>query len=451
MSPARSTRERVALVLVTFLVLTPRPAPAGPALTIYSHNLGLVRERRVLDLQGSRDTLRLADVSEQLDFSSVRLVLAGNGRVSRLAYRFDVASGDGMIERARGSRVRIASRGDRISEGTLLAADGSWLVVRSDDGAVSTVARPAVEEVRLAKPPEGMSLRPILEAVLEGGKKGRVDAELSYLTGGLSWSAEHTLVRAGESGGAWSATVTVDNTTGQEFRDAALKLVAGDLRRDTPRPPMTMRTETMMGVAAAEKADLGEESFADYHLYTLDRPATLRDRESQTLTMLDPRAVKLTPRYLYRGGTNSVAAQLVIENTTAAGLGVPLPGGRVRIYDTDASGSLQLTGEVRIPHTAEGEKLTLEVGTAFDLAAERREVYNKRISDREREYQVEVKLRDRKKSDVTIRVEESVGGDNEVLASSHPYTRKDASTIQFDLGVPAGKETVLTYTVRVRY
>jgi hypothetical protein len=121
------------------------------------------------------------------------------------------------------------------------------------------------------------------------------------------------------------------------------------------------------------------------------------------------------------------------------------------VHQADPAGAIQLTGEARIGHTAEGEKMTLEVGTAFDLAAERREVYNKRITDREREYQVEVKLRDRKRSDVSIVVEESVGGDSEILNSSHPYTRKDASTIQFHVAIAAGKEAIVTYTVRNRY
>ena len=400
---------------------------------------------------GARDTVRLPEVSERLDFSSVRLAPEGGARVTRLAYRYDVASGDGLIDHARGHRVRIASRGDRATEGMLVAADGNWLVVRADDGSVSTLARAAVEEVRLANPPRDMSLRPSLEAVLEGGRKGSVDAELSYLTGGLSWSAEHVLVRTGENTATWSAAVTVENSTGRDYRDATLKLVAGELRRDVASP-MPRRMEAMMGVAAAEKsADLSESGFAEYHLYTLDRPATLRDRESQSLTMLEPRTVKVTPRYLYRGGASGVAAQLLLQNTAASGLGVPLPGGRVRVYEADATGAIQLSGETHLAHTAEGEKLTIDVGTAFDLAAERREVYNKRITDREREVQVEVKLRDRKKTEVSIVVEESAGGDSEVLTSSHPYTRKDANTLQFVLPVPAGKETVLTYTVRVRY
>ena len=159
----------------------------------------------------------------------------------------------------------------------------------------------------------------------------------------------------------------------------------------------------------------------------------------------------MTPRYLYRAGSMGVAAQVELTNTAAAGMGVPLPEGRVRFYEKDVQGELHFTGESRIRHTPEGEKLTLDVGTAFDLVAERREVYNKRISDREREYEVEIKLRNRKQSDVLIVVEENVASDHEVIRKSHEFTRKDASTLRFVVPVAAGKEAVLDYAVRVRW
>ena len=150
MSPARI------VLLSGMLGLLAPPAAAGPAVTVYTRDLGFVREARTLELRGARDTLRLPDVGERMDFSSVRFVPAGQARVTRLAYRYDVASGDGLIERARGSRVRVASRGDRVTEGTLLASDGTWLVIRTDDAGLSTLARAAVEEVRLANPPGDM-------------------------------------------------------------------------------------------------------------------------------------------------------------------------------------------------------------------------------------------------------------------------------------------------------
>lgn len=428
-------------------------AAAGPVVTLYSHDLGLVRETRAFDLADASQTVRLEDVSTGLDFSSVRFV-PSSGRLARLAFRFDVASGSGLIERALGERVRVASKDNRVTEGTLLSADGEWLVVRTDDAGVSTLARSAVEEVRLAKPSATMSLKPALEAVIEGGRKGRASADLMYLTAGLSWSAEHLLVRTGETTAQWSASVSLVNTTGRDYVDASIKLIAGDPQRSGGMPsprPMMMKTMAMSaeGMAAG---DMSEAAFADYHLYTLGQPATLRDRETQRLTMIEPKNVTVKPRYLYRGGDpRGVQSQLELVNSTAAGPGVPLPGGRVRFYQADADKDVQFTGETAIGHTPVDEKLTLDVGTAFDLAAERRETANRRISDRERELSVEIKLRNRKTSDVTIVVEEPIGGDAELTAQSYPSTKKDANTFRFEIKVPAGKETVLTYTARVRY
>jgi hypothetical protein len=427
-------------------------ASAGPRVTVYSHDLGFVREARVFDRTGARDTVRLTDVSARLDFASVRLAPAdAAARVTRLAFRNDAASGDDLLERARGSRVRATTRGDRVTEGTLVAADGSWLVVRTDDGSVQTLARPALDVVRLANPPATLSLRPTLEAVVEGGARGRMEAELSYLTGGLSWSAEHVLVRQGENAGTWSTRVTVDNQTGRDYVDAPLKLVAGEPSRGSAIPGPRPMLRAAMAAAEAEPK-MSEVAFADYHLYTLDRPATLRDRETQSLAMLEPRAVKLTPRYVYRGGDpRGVRSQIELRDVATDGLGVPLPAGRVRIFEADAAKDLQFIGESVIAHTAEGEKLTLDVGQAFDLTAERREVFNRRIADREREYQIEVKLRNAKKTGVSIVVEESVSGDVEVTQQSQPSERKDANTLRWTLPVAPGQETVMTYTVRVRF
>ena len=447
--------SRICLLMVSLVACAAAPfataAGRGLSVTVYTSDLGLVREPRTLDLSGPRDTVRLSDLPERLDFSSVRLV-PGEGRVTRLAYRYDMENGDRMIEAARGSRVRVIGRGDRVTEGTLLTADGSWLVVRTDDGGISTLARAAVEDVRLVHPPALLSMRPTLEAVIEGGRRGRSEAELSYLTGGLSWSAEHVVVRKGEGSVVWSAAVKVDNTSGRDFADADLKLIAGEPRRDQGGMPSPKGVMMEMSRAASPAPDLSEQTFSEYHLYTLGRLATLRDRESQSLTMIEPHSVKVTPRYLYRGGDpRGVAAQLELLNTAAAGLGVPLPAGRVRIYEADPSGALQFIGETRIAHTPEGEKVTLEIGSAFDLAAERRQTDDKRISDREREYSIEIKLRNRKQTPVTIRVEEPVGGDFEVLKQSHAFVKKDANTLQFEIPVAAGKESVLTYTVRTRY
>lgn len=426
-------------------------AATRAAMTIYSRDLAFVREDRSL-ARAAGDTLRITDVPDRIDVSSVRLALPGRARVMRLAYRFDVASGDRVLEVARGQRVVVTLRENRIVEGTLVGADAGWLMVREDGGALETIARGAVDQVRFARPPANLAVEPMLEAVVEGVSGGRVSAELSYLTGGLSWSAEHTLVREGEDGGVWGTMISIENVSGRDFEVPRLGLVAGEPHRDQPMPlPVAGRVmEMSMAAPKYAAADVTEQAFSEYHLYTLDRPALLRDRETQRLVMLEDRPVKLAPRYLVRG-SNAVTAQLELTNTQASGLGVPLPDGRVRVYEKDARGELRFTGESHIRHTPEGEKVTIDVGTAFDLVAERREVYNKRISDHEREYEVEIKLRNRKKTAVTISVEESVASDFEVIRKSHEFTRKDAGTIVFQVPVAAGKEATLDYAVRVRF
>lgn len=430
------------------------PAAAGPALTLYSRDLGFVRETRAFERGAGRDTLRLADLPERLDFASLRVAPAdAAARVASLARRSPDAAAEAVIEASLGRRVRVTSRGDRVTEGVLVSADGAWLLVRGDDGSLSSVARGVVETLRLPDPPAGLAARPVLEIVLEGGRPGRATAELSYLTGGLSWSAEHVVVRRAGGRAEWSSGVVIENASGVGWAGAEVKLVAGEPRREGSPVPAPRGAFLMeMAAAKADGAAMSEEAFADYHLYTLDGAVTLRPGEQRSVPMHAPRAVKASPRYRFRGGDpRGVAVQLVVANTRAAGLGVPLPAGRVRFFEEDASGALQFTGETRIRHTAEAETLTLDVGSAFDLVAERRDLFSRRVSDREREYGVEVALRNRKTEAVTIVLEEPAGGDVEVLQSTHPLARRDAATLSAEIPVPAGREVLVRYTARVRY
>ena len=442
-------RRTFAAALVTLFAA---PAGAGPSLTLYTSDLGLVKESRNVDFKGTRDTLRLEGVSQRLDASSLRL-LPASGRLTRLAYRWDVASGDALLERAIGSQVRLVSKGERVNEGTLLSADGGWLVLRDDDGAITTLTREGTNEVRIARPAPGLMLRPTVEAVVEGARRGSAAVDLAYLTGGLSWSAEHTLVRTGENSARWSAVVRVENTTGRAYTDAKLKLIAGQLaraRHAEPRPEMAMMMKASADGAPGQAPD--EQAFADYHLYTMPGTVTLRDRESQTLVLLEPRDVQVKPSYVYRGGDASgVRSRLELVNSAQQGTGAPLPGGRVRCYAEDSDGDSQLTGETDVKHTAVDEKFKLELGYAFDLAAERKVTADRRVSDREREYSVEIKLRNRKKTEVTVVCEEPVGGEVEIVKSSKPAVRDEANVLRFTLAVPAGQEAVLTYTARQRW
>ena len=86
-------------------------------------------------------------------------------------------------------------------------------------------------------------LKPRLEWMLATDKPGKFPAELSYVTGGMSWQADYNIV-APEKGDLVDIVgwVTIDNQTGHTFENARIKLMAGDVNKIQPgRSPDTLR------------------------------------------------------------------------------------------------------------------------------------------------------------------------------------------------------------------
>ncbi len=300
---------------------------------------------------------------------------------------------------------------------------------------------------------------------LDARKAGKHEIEASYLTSSITWSADYVaVVDADDREAGLNGWVTIDNRAGATFENATLKLVAGDVRRVRPAVPMeamAMRADMAMKSGAAQ---FGEESFFEYHLYTLDRPTTIKDRQTKQLSLFQAAGIPVTKRLLlvgqphfYRGqyGTISqnekVAVVLELVNSERSGLGIPLPKGTVRVYKKDSSGAEQFVGEDSIDHTPKDETVRLRVGDAFDVVADRTQTDYRAISPREAEGAYEVSIRNRKAEPVTVTVREPIGGDWRIVTSSLPGKKLDAATIEFEVPVPAGQEVKLTYRVRVRW
>jgi hypothetical protein len=211
--------------------------------------------------------------------------------------------------------------------------------------------------------------------------------------------------------------------------------------------------EMAMDMAAKAPA-FQERSFFEYHLYDLDRPTTLADREIKQIQLLADRTVPVEKIYVYEPtrGQNDVQVKLRFENAESKGLGIPLPAGKFRVYREDTDGSLQFAGEDALDHTPRDEEVDVYLGNAFDLVGERQEMESRRVTDRVFERKVEIKLRNRKeKGSVTIVVKEHPGGDWKVLESSREGEKQNARDLEFQVPVPAGEEVVLTYRVREQY
>jgi hypothetical protein len=345
----------------------------------------------------------------------------------------------------------------RTYKGKLLAYDAANLVMSGTGGGeeVTIVGRESVQDIRCPSLPEGLITKPTLVWTVAGAKGGKADVELSYMTGGMSWHAEYVaVVTADDKAMDLSGWVSVDTRSGATYPDAKLKLVAGEVNRaPTPRPElardMMMAESKVYGASAPQFVERG---LFEYHIYVLERPATIADQEIKQIALFAPARATVTKVFEYDGmwGGEDVKVTLETENKEATGLGMPLPAGIVRAFKADQDGRLEFVGEDRIDHTPRGEKVKIRMGAAFDVKAERIVADQRRISDRVYEETVEVKLRNRKKEQVEIVVVEHPQGSWEILSSTHPYEKKEAAKIEFKVKVPADTETVVRYTVRVR-
>ena len=140
-----------------------------------------------------------------------------------------------------------------------------------------------------------------------------------------------------------------------------------------------------------------------------------------------------------------------LKNEEKVGLGMPMPAGIVRVYQSDSKGGLQFVGEDRIDHTPKDETLNLKIGNAFDVVCERKQKDFAKIADNVYEFEYEITLRNHKSTPVTVEVNEPIGGSWRMLQSSYPWEKTAAFAAQFKVPVPQDGTSTLTYRVRVTY
>jgi hypothetical protein len=445
------------------------------AMTVYNIDLGLVRERRSMQLPSGTVRLRFMDVPEQIDPTTVHvqgLSPTSNVSVLEQQYEFDLLTPTALLEHYVGKEVTLVDR--RMVDNTeqvvrqpaiLLANNQGQLVWRIGD---EIVVNPRYSEIHFPDVPEGLRTRPTLVWLLSSARAGQHDMEVSYLTSGINWRVDYILqVNSENTLGNLKGWVTITNKSGAEYQNAKLNLIAGDVRRVAQQPPSPRRFEMVQAMAAAKAPEeqFAEQAFFEYHLYTLERPATIGREETKQISLLAASGIKLAKEYVINGQRyyyrqqfqpgepikEQVEVALSFRNTDENHLGKPFPAGIVRVYQSDEAAGEQFVGEDRIQHTPKDEKVRVRVGSAFDIVAERKQMDYKAIARRIFEYEYELTLRNRKKEKVTVLVNEPIEGDWEVLNANFPWEKTAANAAQFTVPVDAESEAKLVYRVRVRY
>ncbi len=438
----------------------------GVGLTIYNDNFGVVREARQMSFEEGINTVKFTDVASAIDPTSVNFkCLSQPGAVTVLEqnYEYDLVNADSLLKRYIDKEVIVVLRGSGAErrkhlEGELLAAVGGDLIVQTAAG-IEIVSRAGVEEIALKELPEDLVTRPTLVWLAEADKAGEELCQVTYTTGAISWKADYTAVlNEGDTALDFSGWVTINNRSGASYRDAGLKLIAGDVRR-VAEEPMRDRRMVALGMEKAAAPGFEEKAFMEYHMYTLGRKSTINNNQVKQIEFIEPAVgVAVKKIYVYERGRGwywrgqdpkKVKVKIEFENTEKNKLGMALPKGKVRVFKRDpADESLEFVGEDTIDHTPRNEKLSLYIGDAFDIVAEYTQVdYKERWGRYFETHKVEI--RNRKEEKVTVFVDEKMPyrEDWKIESSTHKWEKRDAFTARFPLTVGPDGTVTVEYTV----
>jgi len=435
------------------------------SLTVYNQNFALVRDVREIELKKGVQKVYFEEVASKIDPTSVRISSLNHPEylvVREQNFEYDLINPDKLLNKYLDRKIDVITKDNYIFKGFLSSFNNSQIIIsESKKGKIYMINRENVRNIIFPEIPEGLIVKPTLLWELESKKSLSHLIELMYITSGINWRADYVL-EIGEKDDKFDINgwVTIDNKSGATYKNAKLKLIAGEVRRIGERE-MRRRWFAEGEFLAKAAPQFKEKPFFEYHLYTLQRPTTVKNNETKQIEFLSATNVKCKKIYVYedvyyrwwRGKkkTGKVDVYIKFKNSKDNNLGIPLPKGRARLYKKDVDGTSQFIGEDEIDHTPKDEVVKLKIGKAFDIVAEKGIKEHEKIATGVYRDKIEIVLRNHKKEKVKVEVIEHLPGVWEILDKSLPYEKIDAFTIKFIVEIPPDGESKLTYTVQYRY
>jgi hypothetical protein len=433
------------------------------AVTVYNRDIGLVKDVRQLTLPAGLTELRFGEVAAKIMPQTVHIKSLTNSNqlhVLEQNYEYDLLTPRKLLDKFVGKEIMVLKDGVEVPVTILSTNEGLVYKLggRIFTGQPHNLIFPAI--------PSNLISQPTLLWSLENRSANPQKVEATYLTRGLNWKADYVAVlNSTDKNLDLSGWVTLDNQSGATYQNAKLKLVAGDVNRVIEeRGARDAMSELSMAAGKAASPQFTEQSFFEYHLYSLQRPTTIKNQQTKQVSLLSADHIPVTKRYFYYGAqqyfrqkygvpisNQKVGVYVEIANKKENRLGMPLPKGTLRVYKADSDGSLQFIGEDRIDHTPKDETVKIKMGNAFDIVGERKQTDWRKIADNLYEVAFEISLRNHKDEPVLVSVIEPMLRDWEILQSSHNYKKIEAHTAQFDIPVASDREVKLHYRARFKF
>jgi len=463
--------------------------------------LALIVETRTIDLPAGEAVIRLRGVATGIVPQTATL----DGLPARVIERntdFDLLSPGSLLERSVGEVVRVVrtnpATGESVEKAAIVRSGPMGTVLEIDGRLEALNCSGLTERILFDRVPEGLSEQPVLSIRTRAETAGRHTVTLAYLATGLQWSADY-VARMNPDGRSLSLRgwITLANFGGTSFADAPVQVVAGNLNRDgdtvpveptvVARAPTCWPLDTTTGgsmdledivitgsrsrvvdyltqapalsnsnideivVTGSRLVRLGE--LGDYKIYTLPEPTDVNARQTKQVQFLEQADVRFTRTYaveVYEGNDDDAqppVLMLRLRNDTTAGLGLPLPGGGVSLFETQAGRTL-FTGQATFDDKGVGLPVELYFGEAMDLSVEQETGQDVRVGSVTR-VPVTVTIRNGKPQPIEIEVRpgESTYRGFRILTSSARHVITEGGYPAWRLRVTAGGVTTLTYTI----
>lgn len=433
-------------------------------LTVYNGGMALVHDRRRITLDAGLNRLAWRDVSAQMDATSALLDAQGGGAVSVLEqnFDFDLLDPSALLNRYVGKAVTVvhdpqfAGERETRESARVLSTNGGIVLQYADR--IETSVR---GHIVFPASPKNFRDKPTLVLDLDSTQAGSQTVDLSYITTGLSWRADYVgQLAADESHLELTGLVTLSNTSGTGYDDARLQLVAGNVNVVQPPSPRTLMTIARVTSSAP---GVSQENYFEYHLYTLARPTSIENNQTKQVSLLSAHDIPVRKTLELRGyqsyyenatpdlGDRLPVGVYVTFDNRGGELGIPLPGGIVRLYKNDSHGLGQFLGSDQIQHTPKNETVRLHLGDSFDVTARKRQTDFHVGDGCNADSSYEVSLSNAKDVPQDVQVVEEIPGDWQIERESLEHVKSSASTATWLVHVEPGARTALTYTAHVKW
>jgi len=445
------------------------------AVSLYQHDLALIQDTRHIKLQEGNNTVVWQEISAGIKPQTAWIGHSAHPeQLQTVAQHFNLnlLSPQQLLESHIGKTVTVIrsnpATGEESSEtATVLTTHGGVILKFSDRIETGTPGRLVFSEI-----PEHLHDKPMMTAVLNNKPNGQNTPQplrLTYLTQGLSWHADYILELDKQNKFAHlTGMATLTNQSGIDYKNASVQLIAGDIHQvRSPRTPVLKQAGRAYEAMSAAAADIEATPHFELYRYALPVKTTLHNNQSRHLTFMSASAIPIEKQFIVAGQThyysgyyrhpdNKQAVDVFVNfQNTGGEMGIPLPGGIIRAYQRDVKNNLNFVGEDQVSHTPRDGRVRLQLGHAFDITAEKKQVDFKKIpsSDRNiRQFETahEITLHNAKNEAVTVIVQEPVPGDWRIISESQPHQKITANTAEWKIDVPAEGQTILTYRVMTK-